>query len=708
MPFSPSRVLILLMLCCLILAPCPAARAADDILIADFEGKDYDQWKATGEAFGPGPARGALAGQMNVSGFEGKGLVNSFYKGDASTGELISPAFKIERPFINFLIGGGNHPGKTCIDLLLDGKVVRTASGPNDQPGGSEMLAWKTWDVKELIGQSVTIRIVDKETGGWGHINIDQITQSDRKLQPLPARREILIDKRYLLLPVRTGAAKRRMKFTVDGKVEREFEIELAEGKAEFQVFADVAAWKGKTLAIEVSAVQTGPQALATIEQSDRLPEAEAIYREANRPQFHFTSRRGWLNDPNGLVYYKGEFHLFYQHNPYGKNWGNMHWGHAVSGDLFRWKEESIALYPAKFGDWAFSGSAVVDAANTSGFQTGSEKPLVLAYTSTGRGECIAYSNDRGRTWTEYAGNPVVKHTGRDPKLIWHEPSKQWVMAVYSEVGGKRFIAFHTSPDMKAWTFQSRIEGYFECPDLFELPVQGTDERLWVLFGADGRYALGQFDGKQFKPESGKHQLWYGNFYAAQTYSDAPDGRRIIIGWANGISFPGMPFNQQMSVPCDLTLRKTPDGARMFAEPVKELAGLIALKKNLGALTLREGVNTLEGTDGELLDAEVEFDLEGASEVGLTVRGQTLTYNVEASTLSIGKQVVKIKPVDGKLRLRMLVDRGSIEAYANRGAAVISLGAKLDETDRKVSLHARGKGVKATEVEVRVLKSAWE
>ena len=186
--------------------------------------------------------------------------------------------------------------------------------------------------------------------------------------------------------------------------------------------------------------------------------------------------------------------------------------------------------------------------------------PLVVAFTSTGRGECIAYSNDRGRTWTEYAGNPVVRHAGRDPRLLWHEPTKRWVMAVYDETGGARSIAFHSSPDLKTWRFESRIDGFFECPELFELPVDGDcpARRLWVLYAADGEYRLGQFDGQRFAPETGKLRVWYGNFYASQTFSDAPDGRRIQIGWANGIAFPGEPFNQQMTVPCELTLRPTP------------------------------------------------------------------------------------------------------------------------------------------------------
>ena len=216
-----------------------------------------------------------------------------------------------------------------------------------------------------------------------------------------------------------------------------------------------------------------------------------------------------------------------------------MHWGHAVSRDLVHWTELPIALYPSEYGDWCFSGSGVVDRRNTSGFGSATRRPLVAAFTSTARGECIVFSNDRGRTWTEYEGNPVVRHAGRDPRLLWHEPTKRWVMAVYDETAGARSIAFHSSPDLKKWSFESRIDGFFECPELFELAVGGDAcSRLWVLYGADGEYRLGNFDGHRFTPETGKLRLWHGNFYASQTFSDTPDGRRIQIGWGKASRFP--------------------------------------------------------------------------------------------------------------------------------------------------------------------------
>ena len=206
-----------------------------------------------------------------------------------------------------------------------------------------------------------------------------------------------------------------------------------------------------------------------------------------------------------------------------------------------------------------------------------------------------------------------MKHQGRDPKLLWHKPSNRWVMAVYDEFEGKQWIAFHSSPDLKKWTFESRIDGFFECPDLFELPVSGKPgESRWVLYAADGAYVLGQFDGKKFTPDSTqKQRVWYGNFYAAQTFSDTPDGRRIQIGWGSGIAFPGMPFNQQMTIPCELTLHSTGEGLRMFARPVAEARLTPRQEATPGAICfLVRLTNPLAALMGDL------FDIDALVEVG--------------------------------------------------------------------------------------------
>jgi fructan beta-fructosidase len=442
---------------------------------------------------------------------------------------------------------------------------------------------------------------------------------------------------------------------------------------------------------------------------ADAVPNADKLYTEANRPQFHFTSRRGWLNDPNGMVYYDGEWHLFYQHNPYGWNWGNMHWGHAVSRDLVRWEELPIGLYPKSLGDMAFSGSAIVDKANTSGWKSGKEDVIVLAYTSTGRGECIAYSNDRGRTWTEYEGNPVVKHKGRDPRLLWYAPKKHWVMAVYGENQGQT-IDFYSSPDLKKWTFESRTPDFFECPDIVELPIDGDKNKTkWILYGADGRYLVGDFDGKKFTKESGKHQTWHGDFYAAQTFTNAPDGRCIQIGWGREVVFPGMPFNQQMTVPVELSLRTTKDGVRLFAEPVDEIAKLrdetpIHRAINLTPETL---MNTLKHDEGELLDIEATVEVGDAKRIELKLRGLTILYDQEQGTIACGRHKANLSLDSGKLKLRALVDRGSVELFAQGGQVAISTAHRPSADQKSISLKASAGTPNVQTLDIYELKSAW-
>jgi len=532
-------------------------------------------------------------------------------------------------------------------------------------------------------------------------------------------------------LPVKTGATVRRMSFAirhdvrprreqVRDEIVREFDIELADGvEPDFWAFADVSAFKGKTLIVNAT-LPGGSKALTALKPSPDVPDAEKVYREKHRPLFHFTSRFGWLNDPNGLVRHNGEWHLFYQHNPFGVNWGNMHWGHAVSQDLFRWKELGIGLYPKKYGDMAFSGSAIVDKGNTSGWGAKEKPPLVLAYTSTGRGECIAYSTNDGRTWTEHDKNPVVKHAGRDPKLLWYEKGKHWVMAVYDEHEKKQWIAFHTSKDLKTWEFASRIEGFFECPDLFEMGADVFDlkPRKWVLYAADGKYLIGDFDGREFKPDfKEKKQLWFGNFYAAQTFDSAGekplvDGptpsiplfpRRVQIGWANGVTFPGMPFNQQMTVPVDLKL----DGSRMVASPVNELFKLETHLLARAEAAYSAGALKDERI-GDAFDLACEIDIASIESGGFKLRGTPLTYDVKKGTLTCKNVSAPVKPEGKLLKLRVLVDRGSIEVFADGGKVAMSVAAIPVEKSPDLEVIAQGGDLKVKNLRVSRIASAWE
>lgn len=696
----------------LLLLTTGAIHAAPDVVVADFEGQDYGAWTVEGDAFGPRPAPGTLPDQMPVTGFLGQGLVNTFYGGDRSVGTLTSPPFRIERPHLNFLIGGGKYPGETCLDLLVGGQVMRTATGPNDQPGGSERLGWQSWEVAEYLGHEAVIRIVDRRTGGWGHINVDHIVQSDVSLQEVPRTVELTLTKRYLNFPVSNRAARRRLSVAITEGPTREFDLQLAEEKPDFWAFMDVSEFTGRQAVITLSLTEPDVALLQGISNDDSLRDAEDLYREQYRPQFHFSSRRGWNNDPNGLVYHQGEYHLFYQHNPYGWGWGNMHWGHAVSRDLVHWEELPVALYPDALGT-CFSGSAAIDTHNTAGFQTGPEPPLVCIYTAAGEPftQCLAYSNDRGRTWTKYEGNPVLGHivgSNRDPKVIWYEREHKWIMALYLD--GEDYALF-ASPELKQWTRLSdvRIGDSTECPEFFEIPLEGTREKRWVFYGGNGRYLVGTFDGTTFTPESGPHTLHYGNcFYASQTFNNVPptDGRRILIGWGT-MEMPGMPFNQMMTFPVELTLRQRPEGHRLHVNPVQEITKIYGRKHQRTNLPLPTAQNPLTGIKGDCFDITAEFELQGATQLGLHVRGIPVVYSVADQRLNCLGCSAPLETPDGVLTLRLLVDRTSIEIFAQDGEVYMPVGIIPSDHLRTLDVFARGGAALVRSLEVCEVKPAW-
>ncbi|HEV3340166.1 MAG TPA: glycoside hydrolase family 32 protein, partial [Pirellulales bacterium] len=637
--------------------------------------------------------------------------------GDGPTGQLKSPEFKIERKFIRFLIGGGGYEKQTCMHLLVDGKVVRDATGPNTQGGGSEQLEPAAGDVTDLAGKTARIEIVDQATGGWGHINVDQIVFADRRPVGLVQRaaRDLLAEKRFLLFPVRTGAARRGVKVSSEGRAERQFEIELADREAEWWAPLDISAWRGKKLRVEVDKLAEDSQALASLNQTDEAVTPGETYREALRPQFHFSPRRGWLNDPNGLVFYEGKYHVFFQHNPYGWNWGNMHWGHAVGPDLIHWREVGEALYPDPLGPM-FSGSAVVDWNNTSDFGRDGKPPLVLFYTAAGNPtvQCLAYSNDGGQTFTKYEQNPVVDQFtpgNRDPKIIWHEPNRRWVMTLYVESADKKHVIyFLTSPDLKQWTVASQTEGFFECPDLFELPLDGDKSRKkWVLTAASSEYQVGNFDGERFTPETPKLPGHRGRgFYAAQTFSDIPasDGRRIQIGWLQAPS-PGMPFNQCLSVPLKLDLVTTPDGPRLTWSPVKELERLRAEKQIFPESVLPSSHRLTAPVSSELLEIVAVIEPEKATEVVFDLRGIPVVYDAVKQELSVNGHRASAPLRDGRLDLRILVDRTVLEVFANGGLTYMPVPA-IAAADNRAFVVSAGRGeVRLRKLEVHSLRSIW-
>ena len=446
----------------------------------------------------------------------------------------------------------------------------------------------------------------------------------------------------------------------------------------------------------------------------------EALYRETYRPQFHFTAKKNWLNDPNGLMYYNGEYHLFFQHNPSGIDWGNMTWGHAVSPDKVHWEQFPHAIEPDELGP-IFSGSGVVDWNNTTGFQTGEESVLVVIYTSAGEfapketayTQSIAYSNDMGRTWTKYENNPVLSNIAkgnRDPKVFWHSSTKKWVMALYLESND---FALFGSSDLKSWTKLSDVHlpDASECPDLFELPVDGDmDHTKWVFWGANGRHFIGMFDGERFTAEGVVLRTEHGaNCYAAQTWSDIPttDNRRLQIAWMQGGKYPDMPFNQQMTFPCELTLRTTAEGIRMFRKPVREIETIHKRRHSWHNERLTSTNNLLDGIEDELFDIRAEIELGDARAVGFSVREENIHYDVNAHKLTCLEKSASLQPIDGRIVLQILVDRTSIEVFGNDGQLSMCSCFLPDMANRRLKIFASGGKARIISLEVNELQSAW-
>jgi sucrose-6-phosphate hydrolase SacC (GH32 family) len=441
---------------------------------------------------------------------------------------------------------------------------------------------------------------------------------------------------------------------------------------------------------------------------------ADAPYDEVYRPQFHFSPVENWTNDPNGLVFYKGTYHLFFQHNPSDVKWGNMTWGHATSPDLVHWTEHEDAIKPDELGT-IFSGSAVVDWNNTSGLRKGDEKVLCAFYTGAGKPfvQCMAYSNDAGKTWAKYEKNPIIKNIAgdnRDPKVFWHGPTKKWVMALYLKDND---FAFMGSKDLLNWAQLSTItvKDSSECPDLFELPVDGDAANTrWVFLGGDGNYLIGRFDGEKYTPESGKFEADYGkNFYATQSYSDIPakDGRRIQLAWMNGGQYPNMPFNQQMTFPCALTLRTTPAGLRVYRYPVREIESLRKQAHSYKALTIKPGDNPLNSISGDTFDIETEVELKDAAAFGFVIRNEALRYDAAKHELTCLGATAPMEPVSGVIKLRVLVDRSSIEVYGNDGLVSMSSCFTPDPNVKTVSAFTEGGDVTCKNLDVYEMASAW-
>lgn len=697
-----------------------ALSAGEDLVVDGFEGESFGDWKATGDAFGNAPATGALNGQMAVTGFQGRGLVNSYQRGDESTGRLVSAPFKIGRRYLNFLIGGGGFAGETCMNLLSDGKVLHSATGTNVVPGGSERLEWKTWDLAGLEGKQVTLEIVDARKGTWGHVNVDQIVQSDLPAR-MDVRKELKISSRYLVWPVtRNLSGRNRFFLTLDGEQKPLACVNIALSETpDFWVFTDLPDYQGRTITVTSDLPQASKKSWEMVAISDTYPGEETLYCEPLRPQYHFTSRRGWLNDPNGLVWENGTWHLFYQHNPYNTGWDNMHWGHASSTDLFHWKEKPDALFPDAEG-YMYSGSAVLATRDQVGFPIKGEQAMALFYTAEGTRshvpgirttQGLALNEDSGPIFHKFKGNPVVPHRvaeNRDPKVFWHEPTKTWVMALYLD--GDEY-GIYSSKGLANWSPVGgfHIPGSSECPDLFELPVEGDSKNSrWVAWGANGRYVLGGFDGRSFTPQSPPQRQYFGAAYAGQTYNGAPGGRRVHIGWMRDSGgLEGAPFNLQMTLPMEFSLEKdSKGGLRLHIEPVPEVVSLRDETKEWKDLVFKDGdQDPLADFRAGSFEVEAVIDTAStASEMGLMVFDNVPAIWRKTDQGFSGMEGPQ-EPVNGRLNLRLFVDTVSMEVFVNGSYT----GRYLRQRDdaKPVRLIATGGEARFESLRVHTLRSIW-
>ncbi|MFJ8153660.1 GH32 C-terminal domain-containing protein [Streptomyces sp. NPDC094468] len=560
-------------------------RATGDLLINDFESVTWGDWSTTGSAFGSGPALGPdLLRRLEITNYRGNGVASSEREGDGPTGTLTSPDFTIQRDYIAFAVGGGDYERVTCLNLLVDGELVRSATGRN-----SDALSEASWDVRPWKGRRARIQIIDTATGDWGHVNVDQIVQTDQ-----PTKR-----------PVTT----------------------------------------------------------------------QPLYKETWRPQFHFTARQwvmdrlnpgqrqeGWLNDLNGLIFYEGEYHLFAQ------RW-NKCWIHAISKDLVHWTELPPAFWEEDLGTGVQSGSCVIDYQNTSGLSPDGKTPPMVAFWSRNdnRSQCLSYSLDRGRTWKHYDANPVLVAPERDPKVFWYAPGKHWVMFLY---GGDQYHIYN-SPDLLHWTDTGHPVSGFECPDFFELPVDDDPAQTrWVLVRGDGKYSLGTFDGTRFTEQTSQYVADSGpHFYATQSWNNTEtgDGRRIQAAWMRGGSYPDMPFSQQVTFPAELTLRTTNDGLRLHRNPVAEISRLHTTQAHWSG-SLRAGRSRTLSSSGDRFHHVLQVAVPEGARLTLDVRGIPVVLDHQSVDNGSGPQTLS-EPLT---RLEVLIDRTSIEVFANNGEVSVS------------------------------------
>jgi fructan beta-fructosidase len=500
--------------------------------------------------------------------------------------------------------------------------------------------------------------------------------------------------------------------------------------------------------------------------KSESSSSDSSVVRSANerhRPQIHFTPQKGWMNDPNGMFYLNGEYHLFYQHYPDTTVWGPMHWGHAVSKDMMHWEHQPIALYPDSLG-YIFSGSAVVDTNNTSGFGTKDNPAVVAIFTyhdataeragkSNFQNQGIAYSLDGGRSWTKYAHNPVLKNPGlrdfRDPKVSWFEEGRQWVMTL----AVKDHVEFYGSQDLKTWKklgefgkHEGSHDGVWECPDLFKITdSEGKQKDVLLLSinpgapngGSGTQYFVGRFDGRSFVSDTpGKNAGWidYGtDDYAGVTFANVPatDGRRLFMGWMSnwlyGERVPTETWRSAMTIPRELTLEQTQQGPILKSMPVKELTDLVASSADVAAATDADTVHIFTNTHSSFSPIVIGGSI-GESSFIIELRNslnQKTAFGFQAdknqyyidrglkTNTSFHKdfaaRIVAPRHSDSSIiEFLAVIDVASIELFLDGGRTTMTATYFPDEVYREVRLYRQSSRISIAPgtIKVRVLKSA--
>ena len=557
-------------------------------------------------------------------------------------------------------------------------------------------------------------------------------------------------NQRYLLLPVEEVMPDVRVSMIVNNKEVNVADVRLAVNRVDYFVPLDLSDYAGKNILLKFKLGSNDPirgKISAVCCKEMKLSDTfDTGNREKFRPTYHFSPLYGWMNDPNGMVYKDGEYHLFYQHNPYGSKWGNMHWGHAISKDLINWEHRPDAITPDALGT-IFSGSAVVDTDNTAGFGSGA---IVAIYTqnSDRQVQSIAYSTDNGRSFTKYENNPVLTSDARDfrdPKVFWHKETQRWIMLL--AVGQEMQI--FSSSNLKDWAFESSFGegqgahgGVWECPDLFELPVDGTNEKKWVLLcnlnpggpfgGSATQYFVGTFNGKEFvneSPSKTKWMDWGKDHYATVTWSDAPDNRRIAIAWMSNWQYandvPTSQYRSPNSVPRDLSLFTVDGETYLQSAASPELLKLrdISKKRSFKVNGTRTIKDMIAGNEGAY-EIELTIENQHADVIGFRLyndKGEEvdMQYDMKEKKFSMDRRKsgevgfnenfpmltwTAIESGKDELKLCLFVDKSSVEAFGDGGRFVMTNQVFPSEPYTHIDFYSKGGAYKVDSFVIYKLK----